>query len=73
MATVETTSPIEQIGETAGEVWHTLLEHGQLTITQLTKEVDAPRDRIMQAVGWLAREDKICFEEQARRKVISLS
>ena len=73
MATVENSSLIDQIGDTAGEVWHTLLEHGQLTITQLTKEVDAPRDRVMQAVGWLAREDKIRVDEQARRKVISLS
>lgn len=74
MATVETTSLIvDQIGETAGEVWHTLLEHGQLTMTQLTKRVDAPRDRVMQAVGWLAREEKICIDEQARRKVISLT
>lgn len=73
MATVEITCPLELIGETAGEVWQTLLEHGQLTLTQLAKEVDAPRDRVMQAVGWLAREDKIRFDEQARRKVISLS
>ncbi len=72
MATVETSSLIEQIGETAGEVWHTLLEHGQLTMTQLAKEVDAPRDRVMQAVGWLAREEKIRIDEQVRRKVISL-
>ena len=73
MATVESNSLIDQIGETAGAVWHTLLEHGQLTITQLAKEVDAPRDRVMQAVGWLAREDKIRVDEQARRKIISLS
>lgn len=73
MATVETTSPVDLIGETAGEVWHTLLEHGQLTFTQLAKEVDAPRDRVMQAVGWLAREDKICIDEQPRRRVISLA
>lgn len=77
MATVETL-PVEcrtltdQIGETAGEVWHTLLEHGSLTVTQLAKQVDAPRDRVMQAVGWLAREDKIQIEEQSRRRVVSL-
>lgn len=73
MATVESVSLIDQIGETAGEVWHKLLEHGQLTFTQLAKEVDAPRDRVMQAVGWLAREDKIRIEEQPRRRVISLA
>ncbi|MEM8944033.1 MAG: winged helix-turn-helix domain-containing protein [Planctomycetota bacterium] len=73
MATVDNSSLVDQIGETAGAVWHTLLEHGQLTITQLAKEVDAPRDRVMQALGWLAREDKIRVEETSRRKVISLS
>ena len=72
MATVETTSLVEQIGETAGEVWHVLLEHGQLTLTQLAKEVNAPRDRVMQAVGWLAREEKISIDEQARRRLVSL-
>lgn len=73
MATVEISSQLDLIGETAGEVWHTLLEHGQLTVTQLAKEVDAPRDRVMQAVGWLAREDKIRIDDQVRRKVISLA
>ena len=72
MATVESSSLIDQIGEIAGAVWHTLLEHEQLTISQLAKEVDAPRDRVMQAIGWLAREDKINVEQQARRKIISL-
>lgn len=72
MATVESNSLIDHIGETAGEIWHTLLEHGELTITQLTKEVDAPRDRVMQALGWLAREDKVRIDEQNRSKKISL-
>lgn len=72
MATVETTSLIDEIGSTAGEVWHTLLIQEQMTLAQLAKEVDAPRDRVMQAVGWLARENKVRIEEQSRRKVISL-
>lgn len=72
MATVEANSLVQQIGETAGDVWHTLLEHGPMTLSQLTKEVDAPRDRVMQAVGWLAREDKVQIEDQSRRRVISL-
>ena len=72
MATVESTSLVERIGETAGEVWRALLEHGQLTMTHLAKEVDAPRDRVMQAVGWLAREEKVSIDEQSRRCVVSL-
>ena len=67
MATAHHTS-VDQIGDTAGVIWHDLNENGPRTLTQLTKEIDAPRDVIMQAVGWLAREDKLLIEEDARGK-----
>ncbi len=63
---------VDQIGDAAGLVWHHLSEHGPRTLNQLVKEVDAPRDVIMQAVGWLAREDKLSIEESRNRKVASL-
>lgn len=71
MAT-DTMCPIAQIGETAGLVWHLLETRGSLTIAKLVKEVDAPRDTIMQALGWLAREDKINIDEDARSRTVSL-
>ncbi len=72
MATAQQ-SAIDQIGETAGLVWHHLHEHGPTTLTQLVKDVDAPRDVLMQAIGWLAREDKISIDEEGRgKKSISL-
>jgi hypothetical protein len=49
-----------------------LNENGPRTLTQLAKELDAPRDVIMQAIGWLAREDKIAIEEDSRKKTVSL-
>lgn len=61
-------SCVDQIGDTAGIIWHDLNENGPRTLTQLVKEVDAPRDVVMQALGWLAREDKIAIEEEARGK-----
>lgn len=72
MATVEAAAPVHRIGDTAGQIWHLLDLEGPLKITQLVKQVDAPRDTVMQALGWLAREEKICIEEQARTRVISL-
>jgi hypothetical protein len=64
---------LDLIGDTAGVVWHYLNDNGRSTLTELTKEIDAPRDVVMQAIGWLAREDKIAIEEEARgRKSISL-
>ncbi len=71
MATAQQ-SCLEQIGDTAGLVWKYLNENGPRTLTQLAKDVDAPRDVIMQAIGWLAREDKVAIEEEARKKVVVL-
>jgi hypothetical protein len=72
MSTENGMSNVELIGETAGAVWHSLEKNGRMSLTKLGKEIDAPRDTVMQAVGWLAREDKITIEEKGRSKVISL-
>ncbi len=72
MATATTTCPITQIGETAGRIWHALDQNGPLSMAKLTRQIDAPRDTVMQAVGWLAREGKIDIEETNRGRVISL-
>ena len=73
MATLEATPCVEQIGETAGDVWHLLAaEHEPVSLTQLVKRIDQPRDVIMQAVGWLAREDKLIIEEKGRTRYVIL-
>lgn len=63
---------VDQIGAIAGQVWHCLNKTGATSFTQLTKEVDAPRDVVMQAVGWLAREGKISIQENGRSRSVSL-
>jgi len=65
-------SCLDQIGDTAGLIWHQLNENGPLTLSQLAKDVDAPRDVILEAIGWLAREDKVSLEDSRGKKVISL-
>lgn len=72
MATVAPVECIAQIGETAGLAWTTLTENGPLSMTQLVKKVGQPRDTVMQALGWLAREQKIWIEEEGRSRVVSL-
>ena len=73
MTDVSTTnSCIEQIGQTAGLVWTALNEGGPQSLAKLTKSIDAPRDVVMQAVGWLAREDKVWIEETNRVRTIGL-
>jgi len=60
---------VQQIGETAGLIWRTLATKGPLSSAQLVKASGIPRDAVMQAVGWLAREDKLEFEEGRTVKI----
>ena len=73
MTTEPSESPVALIGETAGLVWQALNENGPMSMSKLVKSVDKPRDLIMQAVGWLAREDKIAVDGPARSRTIALT
>lgn len=66
------TSHVARIGETAGLVWQLLHDNGSMNLTQILKAVDRPRDEVMQAIGWLAREDKLLFTDKARARWVSL-
>ncbi len=73
MATVAPPIPhVMQIGETAGVIWEVLSENETLTMAKLVREVGQPRDLVMQALGWLARENKISIKEDGRSRVVSL-
>jgi len=61
-----------QIGDTAGAVWQALSEKGPLSYAKLLKVVPEPRDMVMHAIGWLAREGKLVFSGTARTQTIAL-
>jgi hypothetical protein len=63
----------EQIGETAGRVWEALGAREEVGLTQLPRLVKAKSDVTYQALGWLAREDKITYRTKAGKVYISLS
>ncbi len=73
MTTASDSACILQIGEVAGQVWNTLAEEGSMSLAKLSRTLDAPRDVVMQAVGWLARENKVLIEETSRGRFISLA
>jgi hypothetical protein len=72
MAIASSTMCTMQIGETAGVIWKLLSENGSMSLAKLIKTVDEPRDTVMLAIGWLAREDKLIIEEEGRSRIISL-
>ncbi len=43
-----------------------------MSLRRLVQATGRPRDLVMQAVGWLAREDKLLFEKQNRFQTIRL-
>jgi hypothetical protein len=63
---------LQQIGETAGTVWHALDENGSQSLAKLVERVGGNRDIVMQAVGWLAREGKVEITETKRGRIVSL-
>lgn len=72
MASEHSNDCVAQIGETAGLVWHALADQGPLTLARLIKVVKQPRDLVMQALGWLAREGKIAIQEEGRKRTVAL-
>ncbi len=63
---------IQSIGETAGEIWTLLNGNGEASLSQLNKGVKADPNLILQAIGWLAREDKLRIEKKGRYVTYSL-
>ncbi|MEO1979765.1 MAG: winged helix-turn-helix domain-containing protein, partial [Fuerstiella sp.] len=47
-------------------------DNGSTSLTALTKGTDLPKELALQAIGWLAREDKIVFEKTLRGRLIVL-
>ncbi len=72
MSTAAPVHSVARIGETAGVVWGVLVENGPMSMARLVKAVGRPRDTVMQALGWLAREDKVWIEEDGRTRMVSL-
>ena len=62
----------EQIGEAAGHVWKELSQQGPMNVNRLKESVGVSAELLNQALGWLAREDKLSFLKNGRSVKISL-
>ncbi len=64
---------IEQIGTNAGKVWHALDEGGKMGLKALKKATKIKAEKDMYAaLGWLAKEGKLAFEEAEGETMVSL-
>ena len=53
------TNLVPEIGRRAGRVWKTLDIWGELSLPELAKLTDMNDRELFEALGWLAREDKV--------------
>ena len=63
----------EEIGTYAGQVWQALNEADALGVKQIKKITKLKDKELYAALGWLARENKIYFEESGDGKEILVS
>ncbi len=52
----------EAIGSAAGKVWKHLHDNGASSFYELQRKTGLSTDLVNRAIGWLAREDKLCYE-----------
>ncbi len=62
-----------KIGEMAAKVWKTLGEKGDVEISKLPQILKEKGEIVYQALGWLAREDKISYHSKEKKTFVSLS
>ncbi len=63
----------EIIGMNAGKVWTQLDIAGRQNVKDLKKATNLREKDLYAALGWLAREGKLCFEEEENGKELFVS
>lgn len=64
---------IELIGTNAGKVWNALHDGGKMSLKALKKATKIKAEKDMYAaLGWLAKEGKLAFEETDSDILVSL-
>jgi hypothetical protein len=63
---------ITEIGIVAGEIWHYLDQHGEVSLPVLEKGIDKPEDIVLMSLGWLAREGHVLLHKVDKDYQVSL-
>ena len=62
----------EKIGLDAGLIWKMLDEMGPLEVKELKKALKLTDKDLYAAIGWLAREEKLVFNQKEKELYLSL-
>jgi hypothetical protein len=64
---------LEEIGKTAGKLWKTLGMEDKVSLSLLPKSLSEKDEIVFQALGWLARENKISYSTKGGKVFVGLS
>lgn len=62
----------QEIINAAGEIYNYLSQKGEVTMSKLKKDLDLSGNFAEMGLGWLSREDKISYTQNARSISVSL-
>ncbi|WP_297807961.1 winged helix-turn-helix domain-containing protein [uncultured Methylophaga sp.] len=62
----------DPIGPAAGKIWHYLQQNGTASASRIGKDTELDSKVLQRAIGWLAKEEKLSFENKGRNELISL-
>lgn len=62
----------DKVIETAGRAWQLLGQNGETEVAQIGRKLKINDQIALQALGWLAREDKINYSTKSRKTFVSL-
>jgi len=62
----------EQVIDAAGKAWKCLGEKGEVDVTSIPRLIKEKDPVVFQALGWLAREDKINYSTKQNKTFVSL-
>ena len=62
----------DKVIEAAGKTWKFLGQNGETDLGELCRYVKEKESVVYQALGWLAREDKINYTTKNRKTFVSL-
>jgi len=63
---------ITEIGIVAGEIWHFLDQHGEVTLSAMIQGIDRPRELVLMSLGWLGREGHVILQQTGNDYRVSL-
>ena len=64
---------IADVDRMAGKVWETLGQKGEVSIAQLPRILKQKTEIVYQAVGWLARENKVQYKSKGGKVYVALT